>query len=206
MRSRLYSYQYSAGRWHRCAGRGGPCGAWWQREVGTTRVDHYQVVLIPPGDPLAVRAALLLIARGGTHRLCLRVQPRLWIARAIARVLTRTCCVCSHSLQCVVSIASGCASSCAHTAACYAGRIVVGRPGEGVGTSVPRVRRWVSHRLIVARLTPNSTATSLRGIFRSTAATTHSRRSTAYARMRVGCHENGSTFSSTAVESLEAVS
>src|SRR3712207_357662 len=92
----------------------GACGARCQIDSCTTLIDHHKVMQIPPGDPLAVRGALLLIALGGTQRLFLRVQPRRLMARAIARVLSCTPCTCSQREQCVARLASGFAAHCAH--------------------------------------------------------------------------------------------
>ena len=151
---------------------------WGEVHSGSARVHHHESMAITLSYALPLCLALLLVALGGTQRLVLRVQPSRLLARAIARVLSCTPCACSPRAQWVARVASGSAAHCAHRAARCSGRSLVGHPGDGLGVRSPVSRRCASSRLIVARLTPNIAATSRRGMVRSTAVSTRSRRST----------------------------
>jgi hypothetical protein len=91
--------------------------------------------------------------------------------------LTRTPWASAHRAQCSASVASGAASSCARSAAAWAGPIRAVRPGSGRGASEPRRRRWATYRWTVARPTPNVSAAAVWVAPASTARTIRSRRS-----------------------------
>jgi hypothetical protein len=99
------------------------------------------------------------------------------MTRLIVAIDTRTPDVSSYQARVSSSVASGCAASRAGNAAAKGAVLIGGGPWRGRGATAPVWRRSCRYRVSVARETPKTRATSLRGIPPSTAATTRSRRS-----------------------------
>ena len=118
------------------------------------------------------------IALGSDQRLFLRVNPRRRIARPSVHWLMLVPCSAFQRAVCSASVASGTAATWARTASSWADGMVGATPPEaGRGEASPVSRRAASQRLRLARLTWKVVTTEVRGVPRSRAASTRSRKS-----------------------------